>query len=208
MCYALRKTYLPDDLGSSIRCLIWEVKLCIKEYTLSQVFTGFLIRCIDLIREMLPDGVSYKWIKYIFCIYLCTTVQGNNIQNWRIIPYHKLRWPHHVIIRLRMKQKPQNFMLKKLNLSYHDIIFRENMAEVLLLTVPFYSNLHQQFVDSIWTHVVLTIDIYLHVITLRLYHYNNPFFQLRYLEVCEEWDKIAGSLAKELVLLNTMLIPL
>ena len=60
------KQYLPDDLGSSIRCLIWEVKLCIKEYTVSQVFTGFLIKCIDLIREMLPDGVSYKWIEYTF----------------------------------------------------------------------------------------------------------------------------------------------
>lgn len=61
-----KKKYLPDDLGSSIRCLIWEVKLWIKEYTLSQVFTGFLIKCIDLITEMLPDGVSYKWIRKYF----------------------------------------------------------------------------------------------------------------------------------------------
>ena len=50
----------PADLGSSSLLRIWEVRLWMRAYTLSQVFTGFSMIFIELTRDGLPVGASWN----------------------------------------------------------------------------------------------------------------------------------------------------
>lgn len=50
---------LPADFGSSNLLRIWEVRLWIRLYTLSQVFTGFWITSMEFTSDGLPVGASW-----------------------------------------------------------------------------------------------------------------------------------------------------
>lgn len=58
MPHVHESTRLPADVGSSSLFLIWDVRLWMRAYTLSQVFTGLCMTSMELTRDGLPVGAN------------------------------------------------------------------------------------------------------------------------------------------------------